>query len=63
MIGDFNDLLSIEDKAGGALTSKSLMIEFKEALEDCNLIDLLLYGFGYTRTGTRGGELIQDKLD
>lgn len=40
VVGDFNKITNSFEKKGGRLHSDRQMKEFREALEDCNLLDL-----------------------
>ncbi|KAM6580301.1 hypothetical protein CsatA_004075 [Cannabis sativa] len=48
IIGDFNNILSNEDKKGGRPYPSSLLWGFQATIQDCNLIDLELKGYPYT---------------
>ncbi|XP_030479434.1 uncharacterized protein LOC115696684 [Cannabis sativa] len=48
IIGDFNNILSNEDKKGGRPYPSSLLTGFQDTVNDCNLIDLELKGYPYT---------------
>ncbi|KAL2929274.1 Lipoprotein PrgK [Bienertia sinuspersici] len=62
--GDFNQILYNEEKLGGSLREQSVMREFKEALEDCGLMDLGYVKFEYTWwNGREGEENIHERLD
>lgn len=37
---DFNEILDLREKLGGRESNLSMMIEFREAVNDCNLVDL-----------------------
>ncbi|XP_073041827.1 uncharacterized protein [Primulina eburnea] len=47
-MGDFNDLLSSEDKRGGAEHPAWLYRGFREVVDDCSLQDLPLEGYPFT---------------
>ena len=38
--GDFNELLQVEDKMGGALWAHNLMQAFRDVLNHCGFVDL-----------------------
>ncbi|KAL0013375.1 hypothetical protein SO802_000444 [Lithocarpus litseifolius] len=61
--GDFNELLEVADKKGGALRSHNLMQSFWEVLDDCGFIDLGFSGPEFTWHGKRRGELVWERLD
>lgn len=44
MGGDFNEILSNEEKCGGLIRAPALMEGFQNGLEDCGLVDLGLSG-------------------
>ncbi|KAL0457930.1 UNVERIFIED_CONTAM: hypothetical protein Slati_0420200 [Sesamum latifolium] len=44
MSGDFNIVLSLEERSGGAAPSSVAMSDFHDAIADCALVDV-----GYTR--------------
>jgi hypothetical protein len=46
--GDFNEVLSVNDKVGGSGKSFSGMNKFRQAIDDCNLTDLGFCGPKYT---------------
>ena len=48
MAGDFNEILSLEEKIGGRLRSVAQMTEFRQALADCNLSDMGTAGGWFT---------------
>ncbi|KAL2895153.1 hypothetical protein RDABS01_011062, partial [Bienertia sinuspersici] len=62
--GDFDQILYNEEKLGCSLREQSVMGEFKEALEDCGLMDLGYVGFEYTWwNGREGDDSIHERLD
>lgn len=54
-MGDFNEILSNEEKFGAASKSFSQMERFREALEDCELSNLGYKGSKYTWSNKREG--------
>lgn len=48
VIGDFNDLLTSEDKCGGSNRPAWLYRGFRQAISDCSLLDLPLEGYQFT---------------
>lgn len=48
IVGDFNDLLNVEDKLGLVEHPQWLFGGFRDAVRDCNLIDLHLDDYPYT---------------
>jgi hypothetical protein len=64
MVGDFNDILSSEEKWGGNKPSASRMAEFHACLNSCSLIDLGFSGPKYTWTNSQDvSSLIMQRLD
>ena len=61
--GDFNELLQVEDKQGGAPHAHYLMQAFRDVLDLCGLVDLGYSGPDYTWHGRCRGELIWERLD
>lgn len=47
-VGDFNDLLSSEDKRGGPDRAPWLIRGFRDAVRDCGLVDIPLEGYQFT---------------
>ena len=62
-MGDFNELLEVEDKHGGASRSHNLMQAFREVLDDCRFVNLGYSGPNFTWHGKRRGELVWERLD
>jgi hypothetical protein len=63
-IGDFNDLLQLEDKKGDNPHLLSLLQGFRNIVEDCNLIDISLMGYPFTWERGRGTPAqVQKRLD
>ncbi|XP_058733106.1 uncharacterized protein LOC131604698 [Vicia villosa] len=64
IIGDFNDLLSQEDKYGLHPHPNSLCDGFRQAVTDCNLVDMPLIGHQFTWIKSRGtNHVIEERLD
>ena len=61
--GDFNELLQVEDKKGGAPRAHNLMQAFRDVLDHCGFVDLGYSDLDYTWHGQRRGELIWERLD
>lgn len=51
MLGDFNEVLSSEEKYGGNSINLNRALEFKECLDNCNFLDLGFAGPKFTWTG------------
>ena len=60
---DFNELLEVADKKGGAPRSYNLMQSFRDVLDDCGFIDLGFSGPKFTWHGKRRGEFVWERLD
>ena len=61
--GDFNELLQVEDKKGGAPRAHNLMQAFRDVFDHCGFVDLGYSGLDFTWHGRRRGELIWERLD
>jgi hypothetical protein len=64
IIGDFNDLLSQEDKKGDHSHPNWLCNGFRNAVSDCDLTDIHLEGYPFTWVKSRGStNIIEERLD
>uniref|UniRef100_A0A2N9H5A8 CCHC-type domain-containing protein n=1 Tax=Fagus sylvatica TaxID=28930 RepID=A0A2N9H5A8_FAGSY len=64
MLGDFNNILSCDEKWGGNRPSNSRMSEFKNCLNACNMIDLGFSGPKFTWSNCHDvSSLIMERLD
>ena len=64
MLGDFNEVVSGEDKFGGNSVNLNRALEFKECLDECNILDLGFAGSKYTWTNCRPiTDLILERID
>ncbi|GAU10318.1 hypothetical protein TSUD_418940, partial [Trifolium subterraneum] len=64
IIGDFNDLLSQEDKRGNHPHPNWLCNGFRTVVGDCDLTDIHLEGYPYTWIKSRGSSnVIEERLD
>ncbi|KAA3486163.1 reverse transcriptase [Gossypium australe] len=64
VIGDFNEILKSHEKRGGRLRSERQMLDFRMALEDCNLFDLGFTGRWFTwERGRFQATNIKERLD
>ncbi|XP_058752390.1 uncharacterized protein LOC131625554 [Vicia villosa] len=64
IIGDFNDLLTQNAKAGIHSHPNWLCAGFSEAVSDCNLVDIPLEGYQFTWVKSQGTEhMIEERLD
>lgn len=61
--GDFNELLEVLDKRGGAPTTHNLMQAFHDILDHCGFVDLGFSSPDFTWHGICRGELIWERLD
>ncbi|XP_030940118.1 uncharacterized protein LOC115965051 [Quercus lobata] len=63
-LGDFNEILSSEEKNGGQPKPLPPMLEFRRTLLFCGLIDLGYSGYRYTwRNGRDEEEFVEERLD
>ncbi|XP_073019426.1 uncharacterized protein [Primulina eburnea] len=63
-IGDYNDMLSTEDKRGRVTHPQWLIFGFREAIDDCNLTDIPLNGHQFTWERSRGSEnFVEERID
>jgi exonuclease III len=63
-LGDFNEILSADEKYGGSRRQRGLMENFQKTLEGCGLVDLGFRGPKYTWNNGRGGiEFTKERLD
>jgi hypothetical protein len=64
VVGDFNDLLSQEDKRGTRPHPNWLCNGFRNAVGDCDLTDIHLEGYPYTWVKSMGTpNIIEERLD
>ncbi|GMI96865.1 hypothetical protein HRI_003355800 [Hibiscus trionum] len=64
VLGDFNEILSLEEKQGGLLRSDWQMNNFRNALLDCNLDNLGYRGAWFTwEWGRHASNNIRERLD
>ncbi|KAG6666594.1 hypothetical protein CIPAW_01G042200 [Carya illinoinensis] len=64
LMGDFNEVLSINEKTGGRARTDRQMQEFHEVLDDCGLLDLGYIGNPFTWCNKRVPEQsISERLD
>ena len=57
-IGDFNELLYVQEKRGGQPRAHSLMQAFRDVLNHCGFVDLGYLSLDFTWHGRCRGELI-----
>jgi exonuclease III len=63
-IGDFNEILTQEEKTGAVLRKERQMDQFRDVLEACNLRDLGFIGARHTWTNGRHDEqFVSERLD
>ncbi|XP_061342988.1 uncharacterized protein LOC133289134 [Gastrolobium bilobum] len=53
VVGDFNEILSANEKKGGAPINVAKCAKFMEVLDDCNIMDLGCHGAKYTWRGSK----------
>ena len=64
VVGDFNEITSLDEKSGMADRSLPQMAAFRGALSDCSLHDLGYHGPDFTWSNRRGpGTLVRVRLD
>ena len=64
MLGDFNEVLYAEDKFGGNHVNLNRALEFKDCLDECNMLDLGFAGPKFTWTNCRPiSNLILERID
>ena len=64
VLGDFNEIMQLEEKWGGQDRSVAQMTAFREALSDCLLQDLGYQGADFTWTnGRKDAGLVRVRLD
>ena len=64
LLGDFNEVLSGEDKYGGRSINHNRALEFKDCLDCCNFLDLGFSGQKYTWSNHRQIlDLILERID
>ena len=62
--GDFNELLSVNEKIGDSEKSISGIIRFREVIDDCDLFDLGWSGPSLTWNNRRVGQgNVQERID
>ncbi|KAG5537913.1 hypothetical protein RHGRI_025114 [Rhododendron griersonianum] len=63
-MGDFNQVLSVEDKLGGVSPSQNLLSAFHEMISSCGLVDLEFKGPKFTwRNNRRDDAFIMERID
>ena len=64
VMGDFNEIMSSAEKQGKLLRCPAQMAEFREALNDCLLLDLGYQGYEFTWTNNRDPpKCVDERLD
>ena len=61
--GDFNELLEVKEKSGGAQRSHNFMQSFRDILDECGFVDLGYSEPEFTWHGRRRGKWIWERLD
>ena len=61
--GDFNEILSLAEKVGGAIRPAKQMDDFHDVLRECDLTKLSFNGPFFTWSCRRGNEFIKERLD
>uniref|UniRef100_A0A2N9GDB5 Reverse transcriptase domain-containing protein n=1 Tax=Fagus sylvatica TaxID=28930 RepID=A0A2N9GDB5_FAGSY len=62
-MGDFNELVRIEEKQGSHNRSERQMQLFRDVLDECGLVDLGFSGPRFTWTNNRPGDMTWERLD
>lgn len=63
-LGDFNEIVDLSEKCGGAIRSEAQMDRFRSTLSECNLGDLGYLGSKFTWSNKReNSEFNQERLD
>ena len=57
-VGDFKEIIKVEEKVGGVLRRERLMIEFREALDFCGFRDIGFVGSTFTWYNNRINEMV-----
>ncbi|XP_060974670.1 uncharacterized protein LOC133039749 [Cannabis sativa] len=64
IMGDFNELLSNDDKEGGPLRREQLMEDFRKSIDDCGVTPLDYTGNKFTWSNKNyNGLLVKERLD
>ena len=61
--GDFNEILSVDEKIGRALRGARQMEEFRRVVEDCKFHNILFIGPKHTWSRGKGHNMILERLD
>ena len=63
-LGDFNEILASDEKNGGVRRLMAPMLEFRNTLLHCGLVDLGFNGYRFTWRNGRGEEaFVEERLD
>ena len=63
-LGDFNEILSFDEKRGGNPRQVTPMVAFRHTLFHCGPIDLGFRGYRFTwRNGRYGATFVEERLD
>ncbi|XP_075665232.1 uncharacterized protein LOC142634867 [Castanea sativa] len=62
-MGDFNEILKIEEKSGGRIRPNGQVQAFRDVLDFCGFMDLGYTGPEFTWQGRRHGYVIWERLD
>lgn len=62
--GDFNEILHTHEKTGGNNRNLNLVVDFRHAIKDCNLVDAGCTGYPFTWSNRRFEPyFIEERLD
>ena len=62
-VGDFNEIISMDEKIRGTVRPESQMLQFRETLADCNFQELKVIGGKFTWAGRKRSTTILERLD
>ena len=62
-LGDFNEVLEVQEKRGGFPRAHYLMQNFRDVLDHCGFVDFGFSGPDFTWHSKRRGEWIGERLD
>ncbi|KAF4396215.1 hypothetical protein G4B88_020852 [Cannabis sativa] len=62
-VGDFNEIVSLAEKVGGRVRSAGAMEEFREAIDDCHLMDFSSSKTDLTWCNRHETNMVMERLD
>ncbi|XVE72066.1 hypothetical protein DITRI_Ditri11bG0008900 [Diplodiscus trichospermus] len=63
IVGDFNELTANDEKCGGPLRNAKQMQDFREAIEDCSLLNIPITGPFFTWSRSYNNDVVHERLD